>query len=335
MAYATLHGGGDHWRFFVAICTAPCIISTIAGFLSIPESARWLAAKGRNEMAVRILRRAAVSNGHEADDIFPPGTVLVSPEGREHVEEEGSILDLFQPKWLKTTLTLWVVWASASFGYYGTVMAETRVFSEGDSSTSPSLNTTSTGTATVSLHDVSKYDFDYSAIFVSASAEFVGTTLAIFVVDRMGRVSPQVISYGIGGMSISLVLFLSTFHTHRYVLVALAFVARIFEMSGTCILWVTTAEVLTTDVRGAGHSTSNALGRVGAIMCDYLIVGNTSKTTIAVIMLLSHTLSLVGVALLPETKGHNMGDGLEDPSDRSHETQEDEVGDEADENRLV
>ena len=74
--------------------------------------------------------------------------------------------------------------------------------------------------------------------------------MVILMVDRFGRIAPQSFSYLFGGLFVLLLsmsarksLFLSTLA---------AFCARIFEMMATCLTWVTTAEVLSTEIRTTG-----------------------------------------------------------------------------------
>ena len=45
------------------------------------------------------------------------------------------------------------------------------------------------------------YEFDYQAIFISASAEIVGLALVLLTVDRWGRIKTQTFTYLLGGVS--------------------------------------------------------------------------------------------------------------------------------------
>ena len=296
VAFFTLHGSKDRWRVFVAACPFPCFISLVAGYLYIPESARWLLTKGRNAEAMKILREAAKKNGHDVDLVFP-SNVALAPEPHH---EEATIADLFKPRWLRIILLLWGTWGLSAFGYYGTIMAITNVFAEDSEETDGGGNKDDSSGG--------DYDFDFGAIFVSSGAELLGTTVAIAAVDRMGRIRSQVVSYLLAGLSVGL-LWISAKSPFipRVVLIAFGFSARIFEMAGTCLTWVTTAEVLTTDVRGAGHSTSSAIGRIGAMWAPSLVEGSMPLRTLGIIMLLTHTLTVWCISHVPETKGRNMG----------------------------
>lgn len=181
-----------------------------------------------------------------------------------------------------------------AFGYYGTIMATTRVFEASSNDNSKSKT---------------KEIFDYGAIFVSSSAEIVGTTLVILLVDRVGRIPTQIVSYACAGIFVFLLCTLAGSSDKRpeLLLVALGFSARVFEMAGTCVSWVSTAEILTTDVRGTGHSTANAIGRIGAFFCPFFIAGDVPLVQVGTAMLIIHIFTVFCVWKLPETKGCEMG----------------------------
>jgi MFS family permease len=288
LAYFTLHGEAARWRLLVALSALPCFISLIVGYLFVPESARWLCTQGRAEEALEILREGAAMNGRDVSLILPPGIQLMT----EPEEKQATIADLFKPKWREITLRLWGAWGAFAFGYYGTLLAITKVFDEDseDSST-----------------DQETYNFDYGAIFVSSSAELVGTTIVILAVDRAGRIPTQVIAYAMAGISVCLLCTLASFGAPRLLLIALSFTARVFEMGGTCVTWVSTAEILTTEVRSTGHSTANAMARLGAFFCPFLVEGGMPLARIGFIMLVVHAFTVICVSKLPETKGRGMG----------------------------
>jgi len=307
VAYTTLHGDHDRWRLFVALCTLPCFISLVIGYIFVPESARWLSTQERTEEALQILRDAAEENGLDPDVVFPVDTELI-PEPHH---PEASIRDLLHPRWRKNTLYTWGVWLMFTFGYYGTIMATTEVFSnQADSSRmllAANANTTD-GTEA--------YGFDYGAIFVSSAAEFLGTTGAILAVDTYGRIPSQVVSYTAGGISVFLLCFFAAARAHKSILLTFGFIARSFEMAATCVTWVATAEIFATEVRGVGHATSNAVARIGAMACPFLINNRSnSLLTIGLVMLFTHSYIVWCVLHLPETNGVDLGGS---PSEHEH-----------------
>lgn len=154
------------------------------------------------------------------------------------------------------------------------------------------------------------HKFDYGAIFVSSSAELVGVSAVLLTIDRFGRIPLQVLSYSLAGISVCSLCILAQMESSRMLLLSLGFCARVFEMSGTCVTWVSTAEILTTDVRSTGHSTANAMARIGAFFAPYVIADETgggSLTKLGFVMLIVHALTAIFVSKLPETMGKAMG----------------------------
>ena len=120
-----------------------------------------------------------------------------------------------------------------AFGYYGTIMIITRVF-EDDSHA-----------------DNGDPMFNFKSIVISSSAELLGLTVVILTVERVGRIRPQVICFFLGGV-FSLILSISASSGSVILLTAISFCAKSVEGGASCLLWVTTAESLTTDIRATG-----------------------------------------------------------------------------------
>lgn len=304
IAYVTLGNGNKdgNWRLFVAICIVPCWLSILIGFYFVPESPRWLCSQGRSEEALEIVRHAAKTNGRDPEFLYPEGMQLQD----EEEEESSNFCELFNPRWRWTTIKLWGAWGFFAFGYYGTVMAITEIFDDNSGGTSSSDNVQGQNGTN---------NFDYGAIFVSNSAELVGTTIAILSVDTLGRIPLQVAAYAIAGILVCSLYFAAANDWQRSALIALGFGARIFEMTGSCVSWVSTAEILTTEVRTTGHSAANAVARIGSLCSPFLIEGHGSLVKKGMVMLTIHAATVFFVSQLPETKGSRLGISQEQVDD--------------------
>mmetsp|Transcript_24391 Transcript_24391/g.44054 ORF Transcript_24391/g.44054 Transcript_24391/m.44054 type:complete len:518 (-) Transcript_24391:34-1587(-) len=283
------------WRLFIILCALPCIISGFLGVCLVPESPRWLISVGEGGRALSIIRNAAAVNGVDPDIIFHSNVRLKD----EEVKESG-FRDLLNRKWRKVTLLLWLTWMGYAIGYYGTVLAVTRIFDADADEGADAQDGTPT--------------FDYQAIFISASAEILGLFVVIQTVDSVGRIPTQAMSYIFGGIFL-FSLAMSAGTASNNLLTVLAFCARAFEMMGSCVTWVSTAEILPTEIRSTGHSAANAMGRTGAFMSPYLVGTNVPIKFVGAAMLAIHLLTACCAWHLPESKGKDLG----------HVTDEDEV----------
>jgi len=299
-AYLTLDVS---WRLFVIMCAVPCIVSGFLGVCLVPESPRWLISVGQNDRALAVIRNAAAVNGVNPDIAFPKDVKLKD----EQVENSG-FRDLLSRKWRRITLLLWLTWIGYAIGYYGTILTVTRIFDadavEGADAQGGTPN------------------FDYKAIFISASAEILGLFVVIQTVDSVGRIPTQAMSYIFGGIFI-FSLSMSVGNASRNVLTVLAFCARAFEMMGSCVTWVSTAEILPTEIRTTGHSAANAMGRSGAFLSPYLVGTNNSIKFVGTAMLVIHVITACCAYNLPESKGRDLGHtSIEDDEVNAEEDKE-------------
>ena len=192
------------------------------------------------------------------------------------------------------TLFYTVTWAGFAFAYYGTIIAVTLVFSVEDD--------TEQGGEGV-------FDFDYGAIFASASAEVAGTTIVLLTVDRLGRIPSQVVSYAGGGIAVFAMCLgaNSPDSVSREFLICMGFLARMFFMAATCTTWVSTAEILSTEVRTTGHASANAIARLFGAFSPFVVSQSTPWPVIGTVLLGFGLLNAVTSYNLPETRGRGMG----------------------------
>lgn len=131
-----------------------------------------------------------------------------------------------------------------AFGYYGAIMIITRVFED-------DRHTDETGNPV----------FNFRSIMISSSAEFLGLTTVILTVERIGRIRPQAFCLILGGI-LSLILSILASSGSVTVLTVVSFFTRSVEMGASCLLWVTTAESLATEIRATGEQVCLCLLRM-------------------------------------------------------------------------
>ncbi|XP_017660347.1 PREDICTED: putative transporter SVOPL isoform X2 [Lepidothrix coronata] len=105
------------WRWLIRIASIPGILLILL-FKFIPESARYNVSMGNMGAALATLQRIARMNG------------AAMPEGllREPAKERGGrFKDLIHPKYLRTTLQIWIIWLGIAFAYYGVILASAEL----------------------------------------------------------------------------------------------------------------------------------------------------------------------------------------------------------------
>ncbi len=189
-------------------------------------------------------------------------------------------------------LILSLVWFGSTFGYYGTIIAVARIFSNMDSENSQQAS------------------FDYGAFFISSSAEIVGAAIVWCTVERLGRVPTIVTALSGAGLSLFLLCFMVSLGRKQQIFIA--FLSRIFEMIISSTVWIITPELLNTEVRTSGHGVASAIARIGGCLSPYIVTG-ASLPTVGIIMLIVHTTTALIATRLPETRGSAMGRSVSVP----------------------
>ena len=212
--------------------------------------------------------------------LFPQGIVLTTEE------EHSTMRDLFSSKWSMITLRLWGASLGMAFLYYGAILAITMIFSSEQEEEQQDNGTT--------------FNFDYTAIIASSSAEIVGLTLVILTVDTKGRIPSQTMCYAMGGTCVFLLCLFASLEMPRALLLTCSFSTRLFLMGATCLTWVSTSEILATEIRSTGHAAANAVARIGGAASPFIVSERTPLLAIGGIMLFVALVTARIVNKLPE-----------------------------------
>jgi len=195
-----------------------------------------------------------------------------------------------------------LVWTFLDFIYWGTIQIVTLVFAEFEGNMRQ-------------FDEGEQFEYDYGAIIGSSLSEVVGQTAVLLLIDRWGRVPTQAIAYACGALAVFCLCLVAWMEdtgsdTERYVLVLLAYSARMFIMAATSVTWVHTAEMLPTQIRNTAHAVADALAGTGGALSPFLVSPDHSMLTIGCVMggVTIFTASLVW--MLPETKGIALGKAM-------------------------
>lgn len=151
-----------NWRWLLGLSSLPSF-ALILLYGLVPESPRYLCAKGRVVDAQHILEKIVLLNrtklpsgmlvSYDDDGEFDPSskdttTPLLPSSTHKPVSLDfktpfSSFLRLFSPKFIQTTLLLWVLYFGNSFSYYGIVLLTSELSSGQSKCNSPTLNSNS------------------------------------------------------------------------------------------------------------------------------------------------------------------------------------------------
>lgn len=281
-AYFALGLGHNNWKLLVVLCSIPCWIGFIGTWFWIPESPHWLCATGKPERALEVLRSCASQNGKDPDEIFPE-SIRLTMDSTPTMSLSQSCGWICDGKWRRLFLLLAVPWVGFGVLYYGTILVTTEIFSHQHGG---------------NVH------FNFVDIGVATSSELVGICMLLYTVDRWGRVKSNSFTFLFSGLCIAALCFgTSTFHISVIAQLLLAYGARLFSMAASCVTWLCTPEILTTELRMTGHGFVNAASRIAAAITPFVVQRGTPRPEIALELLAVSVFVALISLLLPETAG--------------------------------
>jgi putative MFS transporter len=206
------------WQVLFIVGTAPGLIITFL-VTRLPESPRWLIRKGRFAEAEAIIRGLEAST-EERQPVAPHAVAVAKPS------RWG---ELFSPVYLKRTLIVWVIWATA----YGVT--------NGMNNWLATLYNT--------VYHLPLQNSLYFALLTNL-AQILVLLVCIFVIDRVGRKNWMIVCFILGGLALSpLWLFGADDVTRVIVFVTLSY--GIMSTINT-VLYLYTPEIYPTRMRAIG-----------------------------------------------------------------------------------
>ncbi|KAF5739201.1 organic cation/carnitine transporter 7-like [Tripterygium wilfordii] len=305
------------WRWLLALSAVPS--SLLLLFYGVtPESPRFLCLNGRRKDAQNVLEKIARLNGTK----LPPGILVSERELEEHgknISSEGSkllgedksseglesnfggissLLILFSPRLVRSTLLLWMVFFGNAFSYYGLVLLTTE------------LNNGNNRCGPTQIQSEKSQDVSYKDVFITSFAEFPGLLISAATVDRFGR------KLSMSSMFFICCIFLLPllFHQPPELTTVLLFGARICITSTFTVVYIYAPEIYPTSVRSFGVGVASSIGRIGGMVCPLVAIGlvhGCHQTASIILFEVVIFLSGICVSLFPfETKGRDLSDSV-------------------------
>ena len=249
------------WRWMYATAILPAVL-VIVGRFFVPQSGHWLVEKGRIREAEKALVRLLARNPP-----YPRDIRLAPPGGRQEngPENQSRYRDLFQRKNLKATILAGAPWFLQDLGTYGI-----GIFT-------PTILASVIGAKMHHAHSVaSLIHNDMVAAEGTAAVDallLVGVVLAILLVEKVGRITMQIIGF----LGCAAGLFLASLAINGngnpdmiYLFGGFMLFNLSTNLGPNAMSYLLAGEVFPTRIRGRGAGFAASCAKVGAICTAFL-----------------------------------------------------------------
>jgi sugar porter (SP) family MFS transporter len=275
--------GQANWRWMIASAVLPSFIFLLC-LLWVPESPRWLVRHGRTEEAFATIVKLEGSQAAESTMKEITASIL---------DEAGSFRELLSPRFRRSLLiaaTLAILTQATGINtiiYYGSVILTEQVSSQ---------DTTGALLANVTIGVINLF----------------GTIAALFILDKVGRKPPLMISAAGTAASMAALAIAMSAAPSRRILVILPILTYIgfFAVGLGVGAWVLMSELFPTRVRGRAMSVATVSLWVTCLIVSFTflpLVSWISAPGAFVLYSLLCTITLIFIwRFLPETKGKTL-----------------------------
>lgn len=271
-------GAGD-WQVKLGVSAVPALL-LLSLMFTIPDSPRWLAAKGREDEAGEVLVRLGVADPRDELDNYARAAAAVAVGKAPRLS------------WARHRKPILLAFAVASFNQLSGINAILYYLND--------------------IFAAAGYDAvsaDRQAVTIGL-CNFVFTALALLVIDKLGRRTLLLI--GSVGLTLALGGTAAVFLTgqgQQYLLALLIAFIAFFAFSQGAVIWVYISEIFPTDVRARGQalgsSTHWAMDAVIA-MAFPVIAAHTRGLPFVVFAAMMAVQFVVVLLFFPETKQRSL-----------------------------
>lgn len=274
------------WRAIYLVGALPILMIVLINKV-VPESPRWLIAKGRLDEAATVLDR--IEDGARRSLDRPLDPPVISSETVPVVEchtVRERLTDLLGGRYRRRLAIVCLVWFTGYFVNYGLTSW---------------LPTIYTGTYQLPLQQA------LNLSLLTTCAGFLGCVAAAFGVDVIGRRGVLLGGMVIGGAALLVLAGLGAESVSQ--VVVLTTVATLFSFAANITLYLYTPELFPTRSRALGTSIGAAFNRIGVIVGPIVVASSVTSGSVAPAFVVLGVVSIVGGLLVlagPETRGRQL-----------------------------
>ena len=262
----------------------------------------------------------------------PPQREMTSLQGNMYTDDEYSlsffssmkgyvwnrtpvkIQRLLVPKFRKTTMSLWFLFFSVAFLYYGLVLLTTTLKLMDDDSGGARKNLDPSTVVCLAHNSPDLTNADYRDITLSAFSELPGMISAMVCIDTLGRKKSMIL-----GFVVAAVCFIPIMQSaKRDVITAFLAIARSSSMAAFTVLFAYCSEVYPTQIRGTGVGVSNTFSRFAGMIVPLFAVDLVRNGAEEFVLFLFGFIAIVSAFVVSRLERETKGQHL----DASTETEE-------------
>lgn len=272
IGYFVVPLSADGWRWALLIGAAPALYSVVVR-LGLPESVRFLEARGRFAEAEATVQRFEAAAGGKRVDL-PAQTDSTPKTAPPRVKE------LFSSRLRARTAALWLVWFCVNFSYYGAfIWLPTILVASGFSLIR---------------------SFEYTLIITLA--QLPGYAVSAWLIEKWGRRST--LATFLVGSAASAVAFGMAGDVSQ--VIAAGMLLSFFNLGAWGALYAVTPELYPTRMRGTGSGWAAGVGRLASIIAPLAVpllrdAGGTM--TLFAVFAAFFVVAALGSFWLPERRG--------------------------------
>ncbi len=241
IGFLVIPGSDDGWRWAFALGAIPAAYALVIRW-GLPESARWLARRGRLAEADAVVR-----SFEDAAAVTVPAALETRPDEAPPVAVSARqrLASLWSAEFRVRTACLWLVWFCVNFSYYGAfIWIPSILVSQG-------------------------YDLvrSFGFTLIITLAQLPGYAVAAWLIEVWGR--RLTLSVFLTGSAISAVLFGTA--SAESVVIATGMALSFFNLGAWGALYAVTPEMYPTSLRATGSGWAAGVGRIASIVAPLLV----------------------------------------------------------------